>query len=349
MTLVRVNGGLMRQFWAPIGRGDAATIGERARGLEDRGYSGAIGNQVYGPPWASMAVAAASTSSLQLETGIAMAFVRSPFETACAALELDEISNGRFTLGLGTAPQTWTEAFFGEEFDPPIGRLREVIEILQLVFDAAAAGATSIPSYAGDHYRLSFDGIHPNFGAGARRVPVFIAALRERLCELAGECADGFIGHSIWSRWWLEERALPALWRGATAAGRDPADLHVQLWLTASIDEDPIAAARQARGNVAFYAAIPSYRSYFDAHGFGDVFDTLVEARRSAPLEQCIDLVPLEAARTFAVCGTPDDVAAEINSIANHADSLCVKPPMWGIDPADAVEQAQRLERILLG
>ena len=106
----------MLKCWAPIGVGDSVAIGERAKQLEDRGYEGIIGNQVYGPPWASLAVAAASTTSLELETGIAMAFVRSPFETACAAIELDRISNGRFTLGLGTAPQTWTEDFFGHEF-----------------------------------------------------------------------------------------------------------------------------------------------------------------------------------------------------------------------------------------
>ena len=82
--------------------------------------------------------------------------------------------------------------------------------------------------------------------------PYGLLQLREKLCELAGECADGFIGHSIWSQWWLEERALPALHKGASRAGRDLADIEVQLWLTASIDSDPAVAARRARGNVAF-------------------------------------------------------------------------------------------------
>jgi len=335
--------------WAPIGVGDSVAIGERAKQLEDRGYEGIIGNQVYGPPWASLAVAATSTTSLELETGIAMAFVRSPFETACAAIELDRISNGRFTLGLGTAPQTWTEDFFGQEFLPPISRIREVIEILRLVFDSASENAESIPDYHGEHYQLSFAGLHPNFGPEVRQIPIWVAALRERLCELAGECADGFIGHSIWSKWWLTERALPAIRRGATGAGRDPDDLNVQLWLTASIDSDPTASARRARGNVAFYASIPSYRSYFEAHGFGSVFDTLVEARRSVPLTQCIDLVPLDAARTFAICGTADEVGQEIEEIAGYATSVCVKPPMWGVDPEDANEQARQIDRLLLG
>ena len=339
----------MLKCWAPIGVGDSVAIGERAKQLEDRGYEGIIGNQVYGPPWASLAVAAASTTSLELETGIAMAFVRSPFETACAAIELDRISNGRFTLGLGTAPQTWTEDFFGQEFLPPISRIREVIEILRLVFDSASENAESIPDYRGEHYQLSFAGLHPNFGPEVRQIPIWVAALRERLCELAGECADGFIGHSIWSKWWLTERALPAIRRGATGAGRDPDDLNVQLWLTASIDSDPTASARRARGNVAFYASIPSYRSYFEAHGFVSVFDTLVEARRSVPLTQCIDLVPLDAARTFAICGTADEVGQEIEEIAGYATSVCVKPPMWGVDPEDANEQARQIDRLLLG
>ena len=108
------------------------------------------------------------------------------------------------------------------------------------------------------------------------------------------------------------------------------------------------AAAQRARGNVAFYASIPSYRSYFADHGFGDMFDALVDARRSQPLERVIDLVPLEAARTFAVCGTADQVGQEIERIAEHADSLCVKPPLWGLDPADADEQSRRLEHLLV-
>ena len=128
---------MIERCWAPIGRGSAATLADRCRELEDRGYGGVIGNQVYGPPWAPLAVAATATTRLGLESGIAMSFVRSPFETACAALELDQISGGRFTLGLGTAPQTWSEDYFDAGFDHPIARLGEVIDIIRTVNDAA--------------------------------------------------------------------------------------------------------------------------------------------------------------------------------------------------------------------
>ena len=191
--------------------------------------------------------------------------------------------------------------------------------------------------------------LHPNFGDDVRRVPIWVASLRGAACELAGECADGFIGHSIWSQWWLEERALPALHKGASQVGRDLADIEVQLWLTASIDSDPAAAARRARGNVAFYASIPSYRSYFEAHGFGELFDTLVEARRSLPLENCLDLVPLEAARTFAVCGTADEVGEQIHSVAQHATLYLRETTNMGYRTLRSPTPATLIEQLLFG
>jgi probable F420-dependent oxidoreductase len=333
--------------WAPLPKGTAPQVMEAAKRCESRGYAGVIGNQVYGPPWSALAVAAAGTSRLEIESGIAMGFVRSPFETACAALELDRLSEGRFALGLGTAPQPWTESYFDEKFSPPIGRLREVIEIVRLVNNAALAGTTTMPDYQGTHYQLSFEGLVPTFGPDVRPLPIWVAALRERLCELAGETADGLIGHPIWSRTWTFDHALPAMERGAKRAGRETDDLHVQLWLTASIDENVTVAARRARGNVAFYGGIQSYRSYFDAHGFGELADDLAEARRSLPLDQCVDLVPLEAARTFAVCGSADEVGQRLRGLGERAHSVCVKPPTWVVGPAEAAQQQERIEQIL--
>ncbi len=333
--------------WAPLPKGTASQVAEAAKRLEARGYAGAIANQVYSPPWSALAISGAATTTLGLEAGIAMAFVRSPFETACAALELDRLSGGRFVLGLGTAPGQWTEDYFGQPFSPPIDRLREIIEIIRLVNDAAVSGAPGIDAFDGEHYRLSFDGLVPTFGPGVRRVPVWVASLREKLCELAGEAADGLIGHPIWSTAWMFDHALPAMERGARRAGRSPDELHLQLWLTVSIDDDPTIAARRARGNVAFYGGIPTYRSYFDAHGFGGLSDTLVEARQSQPLEQCLDLVPLEAARTFAVCGTSDEVGQELERLAGRAASVCVKPPTWCVEPDEAAGQHDLIEHVL--
>jgi probable F420-dependent oxidoreductase len=334
------------EFWAPLPKGTAKEIVNNAKRLEAKGYTGAIVNQVYGPPWAALAVAAANTS-LRIESGIAMGFVRSPFETACAAIELDELSEGRFVLGLGTAPQTWNEKFYGEKFSPPIGRMRELIQVVRQVNEAAMTQSTTIAPFDGEHYSLSFESLVPTFSPRATRIPVWVAALRERLCELAGETADGLIGHPIWSREWTFDYALKALSKGATLANRETSDIHVQLWLTASIDTDRRQAALRARGNVAFYAGIPSYHSYFDKHGFGDIAKSLVEARQEKPVQDCLDLVPIEMAQTFALCGTADDVGQALEELGPKADSMCVKPPTWVVDPDDMVTQRHLIDEIL--
>ena len=336
-------------YWTGLPRNaDAATVGEAARRAEARGYRGVVGTQVYGPPWAQLAVAAAATSTLEIASRIAMAFVRSPFETACAALDLDHLAGGRFTLGLGAAPKYWTERYFGTAYEPPIGRMGEVIDLVRRVDDAARARRAPEP-FTGRFYDLDFVGLEPTAPARHAPLPIWVAALRERLCELAGAKADGLIGHPVWSIDWTLGPAMDALARGAASAGRDPASVHLQLWVTASIDRDPAEAVRRARGNMAFYGGIAQYRPFFAAHGFGDVVDRLIDARRSQPVAACADLVPEAMARTFVVCGDRDEVAAQLDRLWARADSMVVRPPSWGVDPADYAARVGELETVLLG
>jgi len=338
-----------RAYWTGLPRGaDAATVAEAARRAEARGYRGVVGTQVYGPPWAPLAVAAAATTTLELASGIAMAFVRSPFETACAALDLDHLAGGRFTLGLGAAPKYWTERYFGTAYEPPIGRMGEVIDVVRHV-DTAVRETQPLGPYAGRSYDLDFVGLEPTFAPRSQALPIWVAALRERLCELAGAKADGLIGHPVWSTEWTLGPAMDALARGAASAGRDPAGVHLQLWVTASVDRDPAEAVRRARGNMAFYGGIAQYRPFFAAHGFGDVVDRLIDARRSQPVARCVDLVPEAMARTFVLCGDRDDVSVQLERLWGRADSMVVRPPSWGLDPADYAARMAELETMLLG
>lgn len=337
-----------RAYWTGLPRGaDAAAVGEAARRAEGRGYRGVVGTQVYGPPWAQLGVAAAATTTLEIASGIVMALVRSPFETACAALDLDHLAGGRFTLGLGAAPQYWTERYYGQTYLPPVGRMGEVIDIVRQVEGSVRRGEALAP-FAGRHYDLDFVGLEPTFSPRGEALPIWVAALREKLCELAGASADGLIGHPVWSSEWTLGPALDALARGAARTGRDPASVHLQLWVTASIDRDPAVAVARARGNMAFYGGIAQYRPFFAAHGFGDVVDRLIEARRSRPVAGCVDLVPEAMARTFVLCGDRDEVLTQLERLWSRADSMVVRPPSWGVAPAEYAALVAELETVLL-
>src|SRR3990170_4214820 len=128
-----------------------------ARQQEEIGMEGLFAPQVYGPPFVPLAAAAAVTSRLKLASGIALAFVRSPFETAMAAMDLDRISGGRFTLGLGASVRSWSEGFFGMPYGKPPEHMREVVEIVRLVMQKAHTG--ELNRYQGVYHQHDFSGL----------------------------------------------------------------------------------------------------------------------------------------------------------------------------------------------
>src|SRR3990170_2244260 len=103
-----------RRFWGTLSANyPGELLVAMAKQMEAMGMEGLFAPQVYGPPFVPLAAAAAVTERVRLASGIALAFVRSPFETAMAAIDLDRISGGRFTLGLGCSVRAWGEGVFG--------------------------------------------------------------------------------------------------------------------------------------------------------------------------------------------------------------------------------------------
>src|ERR1700737_2851115 len=150
---------MKRSYWASVFFGGGADFSATVRALEERGLTGVEVPQVYGPPFAPLAVAATVTKRSQLASGIAIGLTRSPFETAMAALDLDHLSEGRFVLGLGTGPMHWTKGYYGMPYDRPVSRLREVVQILRHVEDGARTG--TMKPWQGDCYQLDFHGYEP--------------------------------------------------------------------------------------------------------------------------------------------------------------------------------------------
>jgi len=318
-----------RNYWALLPFSGGSDFLPAVRAIEDRGFAGVAFPQVYGPPFVPAALAATATTRLQLATGIAVGLTRSPFETAMAALDVDRFSGGRFVLGLGTGPMHWTKGYYGMPYDKPVSRLREVVQILRHVEDGARSG--SMKPWRGDCYELEFHGYEPTAPPYRERIPVWIAGLRQKMCELAGEVADGLIGHPIWSVEWALGQAQKSLAIGAARTGRDPAKIHFQPWVMASIDRDRRIAIDEAKPFVAFYGGFAQYLPYFEAHGFGPEARELHEASKSMDCAKAAHLVPDEMARTFIACGTPDEVREAVEPLWQRANSMLIGPPTWGL------------------
>ena len=318
------------KYWATIVPLPAPILTAQARQLESLGLEGLFAPQVYGPPFIPLATAAGATTDIRLATGIALAFVRSPFETAVAAMDLDRISGGRFTLGLGTSVRSWSEGFFGMEYGKPLEHMREVVEIVRMVIAKSHTG--ELTRYDGKYHQLDFSEFNP-LGAPVRTdLPIWIAALRTPLIRLAAEIADGVIGHPIWSIDWATTKVQADLKAGLAKGGKQRSDIEFNMWLFVAPNDDRTQAIEDARATVAFYGGIKQYEEYFAAHGFRKEVQALQEGVSRGDYLSVKQLVSDEMAQTFVVCGTPDEVRARIAPIWEHADSACLNPPSYGLD-----------------
>jgi alkanesulfonate monooxygenase SsuD/methylene tetrahydromethanopterin reductase-like flavin-dependent oxidoreductase (luciferase family) len=323
-----------KRFWImlPPSRSAARTV-QAARDAEARGLEGAFSIQLNSSPWAPLGAVAATTSRIRLATGIALAFTRSPFETALAALDLDQLSEGRFTLGLGTGVASAHAEHYGSDYAQPVARMAEAVRIIKLV---VSGEARKHGRFDGAFWKLDFTRLglakplRPN-------LPVWVAALREPLVRVAGAHADGLIGHPSWSAHWAQRQVRGPWAEALRASGRERGQVEVNLWQVVAPNPDAKESVRDAKAHVALYGSIAQYESYFAAHGFGDPARALA-AGAAAGRRDLVELVPDEMARTFVVCGTPDEVADQLRPLQAISDSLCLQPPPVSGDVRRAYE-----------
>jgi alkanesulfonate monooxygenase SsuD/methylene tetrahydromethanopterin reductase-like flavin-dependent oxidoreductase (luciferase family) len=324
-----------RRYWMmlPASR-SAAETAEAARRAEEQGLEGVFSIQLASNPWIPLGAAAVPTTSLRLATGIALTFTRSPLETAFAALDLDHLSQGRFTLGLGSSVRWWHEQLYGVAYDRPVARLAEATRIIKAV---VSGRARQMGRFDGEFWQLDLSRL-THKPALRPDLPVWVAALRTPLVRVAGRDADGLIGHPSWSVDWALEQVKGPYAEAVAASGRRREQVEVNLWQVVAPNPDVTESVHDAKRHVATYASIGQYEPYFAAHGFGAEARQLQEAATKGD-PRIAEIVPDEMARTFVVCGTPGVVARQLEPLWDVADSICLQAPPLRADARAAYEQ----------
>jgi len=319
-----------RRYWGFVSPMPAPALTMLAQQAEAQGLTGIFAAQVYGPPWIPLATAAAATSNLELASGIAIAAARSPFETAMAALDLDRVSQGRFTLGLGASIMAWTRGVYGAPEHKPLAHLRETVAAVRHIVRGAHLGLTP---FEGRYYRADFAELQPTAPPVREEIPIWIAALRGPAVGLAAEIAQGVMGHPMWSLDWAVERIQPDLAAGLARAGRKRDDIELNLWLWCVPNSDEAEAIEDCRTTMAFYGGMKQYESFFEAHGFGEQARKLQDYVHKRDLAGAASQVPDEMVRTFVLCGKPERVRERVERAWTVADSLVLIPPVYGLSP----------------
>ncbi|EID17072.1 oxidoreductase [Mycobacterium xenopi RIVM700367] len=297
---------------------------------------------------------AAKTSTITLGTGILPIYTRTPTLLAMTAAGLDYVSDGRFHLGLGTSGPQVIEGFHGVEFDAPLGRTREVVDICRRVWRRERL------DYAGKYYQVP---LPANRGTGLgkslhlinhpvrERIPISIAALGPKNVELTAEIAEG------WQPVFFYPEKAESVWGAALKAGfakRDPqlGPLDVMVGASLAIGDDVDERLAWAKPQLALYIGGMGARSRNFYHnlatryGFGEIADRIQDLYLSGRKDEAIATVPDELVRSISLVGPRGFVAERVAAFAEAGVTTLLVAPL-AADRAESVRYVESLLKLL--
>ena len=264
-------------------------------------------------------------------TGVVNAFTRGPAVLAQHAASLQQLSRGRFALGIGSSSNVIVEHWNGMPFERPRTRVRETVEFLR----AALAGERAGPG----RFKLDQPPDHP--------VPIVIAALRRRMLQTAGELGDGaFVNYLPLSK---VDKVLEQIRAGEREGGKEAGSTEV-LCRFFCLQGDPEQTRGLARRMFCAYATVPVYENFFRWLGYGEDIDPMVEAWRSGDRRKALELAPGDLIDEIFVLGDPAEQRARVEAFQECGITvpvLLVIPPgetgETGITPDGYVELVEAL------
>ncbi len=291
----------------------------QARALEEAGVDAVFTIEASHDVFLPLALAAAATG-LEVMTNVAIALPRSPLHLAQAAYDLQLISRGRFTLGLGSQIRPGIERRYGAAWSRPVDRMREAVAAVKAIFAAWQDGAPL--DFRGEF--TTHTSLNPAFNPGPNPYglpPVLVGALGPRMTTMAAEVADGILVHPFTSERFVAERMMPAAADGLVRAGRSRREFTVvsNVIVATGRDEAEMATADAGvRALLAFYGSTPTYRPLLQLEGYDSLHVELHRLSREARFPDMAALVDDDVVGRFAVRAEPHQVAKAV--LARYGD-----------------------------
>jgi probable F420-dependent oxidoreductase len=294
------------------------------RAAEAAGYDDLWSGETTGPDgFTPLALAAAWTERMRLGTGVVNPFTRGPAVLAQSAAAVQDASGGRFCLGIGSSSNVIVERWNGVPFEKPLSRVREAVESLRAVLSGErGAGGFKLEQ------------------APAEPVPIYVAALRDRMLALGGEVGDGTFVN------FLPLSGLPHVVEqihvGEERAGKRPgaSDLVCRFFCIPQPVEEGIGLARWM---FAAYGTVPVYERFFRALGWGEQLDPMVEAWREGERQLALERAPDELIREIFIFGSAAEQRARLDEYAAGGITTFVLTPIAG--PAELPALIEALAR----
>ena len=290
--------------------GDVAAA---ARAAEADGFDAVTCGELAHDSVLTMTVAATATSRIGLQTSVTIAFPRSPLVLAMQAWDLQQLSGGRFGIGLGSQVKGHNERRFGGTWAAPAPRMREYIRMMHAVWDSWQHGKP--PEFLGKHYTFTL--MTPTFNPGPipfARPKIGLAMVGPGMARVAGEVADVVLPHGgIMSDKYMRAVLLPAIRRGLAAAGRTWADVEVAesgYLILGDSDGEIERKALGMRRALSFYGSTRTYHKVLALHGLEELGLRLHALSLQGKWDEMVQAVTLDHILALAQTCTYDELPA---------------------------------------
>lgn len=309
---------------------DLSQAGVDAQRLEALGFDGAVTFEGPHDPFFPLVLAAAATERLELKTAIAIAFARTPMILANIGYDLQALSRGRFTLGLGSQIRPHIERRFSMPWSRPADRMRELVLAIRAIWACWHEGEPL--DFRGDFYTHTLMTPMFNPGPNPHGLPrIAVAGVGPRMTEVAGEVADSFLVHPLHTKRYIEEVTLPALERGRARSPNPgaPFEIAAQVLVATGETEPELERARAfVRAQIAFYGSTPAYRPVLACHGWEALQPELRALTKAGRWDEMANLVDDEILEAVAMCGPVAEVAKRLRErVGGYADRIAPMTP----------------------
>jgi probable F420-dependent oxidoreductase len=288
-------------------------LAEMARLAEEIGYDGLTFSELRQDPFIAATVAATATRRVQLATSVAIAFPRSPMVVAYATRNLQDLSDGRFSVGLGTQVRGHITRRFSATWDSPGPRLREYVESLHAIWGCWQNGTPL--AYEGQYYQFTL--MTPEFDLGPTPYPlrVDLAAINRYNVETAATLGRGLRLHSFNTVEYLKDAIWPVVQDAAERTGRplDTFEMIGGVFLASGPNDDAVQRAREGvRKRIAFYGSTRAYAPILEHHGWNDLGPSLRGLIAQGRWSELHTLVGDEVVDRFCIAAPYDAIADKV-------------------------------------
>ena len=249
-------------------------------------------------------------------------YSRSPSLIAMGAATVDTISNKRLVLGLGTSSQPLVEDFHGDKFERPLKRMKEYVEIIRLILSGKTV------NYSGEIFSLK------NFSLLIKpprdRIPIYLAAVNQKMVELTWKIADGVI-------FYLRPKSEI---KTTLAKMQNQKKIDASLQIITCVNEDSEKAMVRAKKTLAFYVSVGKiYREFLASNGFENETKNIFEEYEKNGLKSNYELVPESVVSELCIAGTPDECKTQLLQFRETG----IDSPIIQFNPTDNVEDSFNL------